>query len=211
MEDTLVALKLKKLNKIRTILVIVSLILAVVSLVLLICFNFVGVVSIKTREGTKYQDGFTYPGWQTIYYGMGEMMIQGYHEFNFDIYTCIVFALPLLTVIICSLMYLKIIHTKGTNKKRAILEFIMAGTLIIGAILLFNVDKFCVLCASSSNEYHNFLEEYLKPALQGDVYFRKTAYPTLLLCLCLLTAAVKIANGAFLLYQRQFARKNPVK
>jgi hypothetical protein len=208
MEENIVTEKLRKMDKWRTVICIVSLVLTMASIVVLICYNFAGVLSIKTREGTKYQDGFTYQGWQTIYYGVGEMIIQGYHEFNFDIYTCLGLFVPLLTCIVCSIMYLKRIHMKGTNKIRAVLEFVMAGTLLLGGILLFNCDKFSIMCAASDGGYHNFLLEYLEPALSGDVYFRKEFYPTLVLLVCLLTCLVKVFNGLFLLYQRSFAKKN---
>lgn len=46
---------------------ILSAILSLAMIVLLICFNFAGVFTIQTLPGTKYENAFTYPGWQAIY------------------------------------------------------------------------------------------------------------------------------------------------
>lgn len=187
---------------------ITSLISGLIMLILLILFNFSGVFTIKTLPGTKYENGFTYPGRQSIFFGMGEMMIQGYTEFGFDIYTCLGLFIPFIAIIICSIIYLNNLKKKGTNRKKAILDFVMAGTILFGAIILFNCDSFSILMASQvEGSYQNYYEEYLLPALNGEVSFTKEIYPYLILVLGILFTLIKAANGGLLIYQKKYALK----
>lgn len=203
--------KMAKIKKLVFIGFIVSAVLALATLVLFIVYNFAGVFTIKTPDGSKYQNGYTYAGWQSIYFGMGDMMIQGYTESEFNIITCLANLLPIFAILILEGMYLSNLKKKGTNKKKAIFEFIMAGLILVGAILLFNCDNFWIASAKRTAEgatgsYANYYEEYLTRALNGEEYFRKTAYPTILLIVGLLTAIVKALNGGLLIYQKKFAK-----
>lgn len=200
--------KMEVIKKIIRIISIVSLISGVIMLVLLVLFNFSGVFTIQTLPGTKYENGFTYPGWQSIFFGMGEMMIQGYTEFGFDIYTCLGLFVPFLAIIVCTIIYLKNYKRKGTNRKKAILEFIMAGTILFGAIMLFNCDNFSILMASKvEGSYQSYYKEYLLPALNGEVSFTKEIYPYIILIVGIVFALIKGANGGLLIYQKKYALK----
>lgn len=188
---------------------IVSLILTVLCLVLLITFNFAGVFTIQTLPGTKYENAFTYPGWQAIYWGVGEMIIQGYTEFSFNIFNFLGFLLPFLGIIVWLVMYLKSYKVRGTNKKKAILEFVAAGLILFGGFMLFFCDKFAIMNAKNvKDSYQNYYTEYLLPAINGEVSFQKTFFPVLLLIISILTALVKVANGCLLIFQKKFALKN---
>ncbi len=187
---------------------IASLISGLVMLILLVLFNFSGVFTIKTLPGTKYENGFTYPGWQSIFFGMGEMMIQGYTEFGFDIYTCLGLFIPFIAIIVCSIIYLNNLKKKGTNRKKAILDFVMAGTILFGSIMLFNCDNFSILMASQvEGSYQSYYNEYLLPALNGEVSFTKEIYPYLILVFGILFTLIKTANGGLLIYQKKYALK----
>lgn len=188
---------------------IVSLILTVLCLLLLITFNFAGVFTIQTLPGTKYENAFTYPGWQAIYWGVGEMIIQGYTEFTFNIFNFLGFLLPFLGIIVWLVMYLKSYKVRGTNKKKAILEFVAAGLILFGGFMLFFCDKFAIMNAKNvKDSYQNYYTEYLLPAINGEVSFQKTFFPVLLLIISILTALVKVANGCLLIFQKKFALKN---
>lgn len=188
---------------------IVSLILTVLCLLLLITFNFAGVFTIQTLPGTKYENAFTYPGWQAIYWGVGEMIIQGYTEFSFNIFNFLGFLLPFLGIIVWLVMYLKSYKVRGTNKKKAILEFVAAGLILFGGFMLFFCDKFSIMNAKNvKDSYQNYYTEYLLPAINGEVSFQKTFFPVLLLIISILTALVKVANGCLLIFQKKFALKN---
>lgn len=188
---------------------IVSLILTVLCLLLLITFNFAGVFTIQTLPGTKYEKAFTYPGWQAIYWGVGEMIIQGYTEFTFNIFNFLGFLLPFLGIIVWLVMYLKSYKVRGTNKKKAILEFVAAGLILFGGFMLFFCDKFAIMNAKNvKDSYQNYYTEYLLPAINGEVSFQKTFFPVLLLIISILTALVKVANGCLLIFQKKFALKN---
>lgn len=191
---------------------ILSAILSLAMIVLLICFNFAGVFTIQTLPGTKYENAFTYPGWQAIYWGVGEMIIQGYTEFSFNIWNCLGLFLPLLVLIVCEIIYLKNRKKRGTNTKKAVLEFIMAGAVLFGSIILFNCDYFAIENAKTvTGSYQNYYTEYLYPALNGEVSFSKEIYPYLILIAGLLTTVVKAVNGALLIYQKKFAAKYGAK
>ena len=188
---------------------IVSLILTVLCLLLLITFNFAGVFTIQTLPGTKYENAFTYPGWQAIYWGVGEMIIQGYTEFSFNIFNFLGFLLPFLGIIVWLVMYLKSYKVRGTNKKKAILEFVAAGLILFGGFMLFFCDQFAIMNAKNvKDSYQNYYTEYLLPAINGEVSFQKTFFPVLLLIISILTALVKVANGCLLIFQKKFALKN---
>ena len=185
----------KKLNRIFF---YVSLGFSLALAVLLVCFNFAGVFTIQTLPGTKYENPFTYPGWQCIYYT----------EFTFNIYNCLGLFVPLIGLIVTSIILMKNFNRKGTNKKKAIVEIIMAVLAIFGGIMLFNCDKFAIQNASQVHDsYQNYYKEYLLPALNGEVMFHKTFYPTLILIVSIVTAAVKACDAAILIYQKKLGRQ----
>lgn len=134
------------------------------------------------------------------------MTILGYTEFGFDIYTCLGLFVRLLAIIICSILYLKRIKKRGTNRTKAILDFIMAGTLLFGAIMLFNCDNFTILMAQQvEGSYQNYYEQYLVLALNGEVSFTKEIYPYLILIFGIIIALSKSANAGLLIYQKKDA------
>lgn len=197
---------METIKKVVKILTILSLVSGGVMFVLFALFNLAGVFTIQTLPGTKYENGFTYPGWQAIFFGMGEMMIQGYTEFGFDIYTCLGLFIPLIAIVICTIMYLKSLKKKGKNRKKAILEFVMAGAILFGAIMLFLCDTFSILMASQvEGSYQNYYLEYLLPALNGEVSFKKEIYPYLILIFGILISLIKAGNGGLLIYQKKYA------
>ena len=196
--------KMELIKKLVNIFFIVSMVFGLAMFVLLICFNFAGVFTIQTLPGTKYENPFTYPGWQAIYYGVGEMIIQGYTDFTFNIFTFLGFILPFLAILVCSIIYLKNRKRRGTNQKKAILEFVMAGTILVGSFLLFFCDQLSIWNASHvTDSYQNYYEEYLLKALNGEVSFTKTAYPLVILLIGIVTCLVKTFNGLLLLYQKK--------
>lgn len=204
--------KMKAIKKMVFALYLSSLILGICVFVLFVVFNFAGVFSIQTLPGTKYQNGFTYPGWQAIFFGMGEMMVQGYTESSFNIVTCLAMFVPVLTLVVLQPMAITSFKKKGINQKKAIYEIIMAVVILIGAILLFNVDQLWIANAKATSElasgsYANYYKEYLVPAMNGEVSFAKTLYPTLLFIISLFAVLTKAAYGIVLLYQKNFAKK----
>ena len=205
--------KMARIKKIVFIGFIVSVVLAVAAIVMLGLYNAAGVFTIHTgNAGSKYERPFTYPGWQQLYGFGGEMIIQGYTENTLDILMIIAIYLPLLAGIVTTIMMITNFKRKGTNKKKAILEFVMAGALLFGAICFFLNDKIWIANASriGPGSYANYYEDYLLPALAGEDggYFKQEAYPIILGIVCLVTALVKGADGALLLFQRSFAKKN---
>ena len=198
---------LKTLKPIVKILTLVSIALSVVALTTLIVYNFSEVLTIYTDDGTKYADGFHYPGYQTIFYGFGNMIIQGYTEATFNIWTFLGCFLPLFGCIVASIMLATNFARRGTNKKKAIVEGVVAIFLIFGAIILFNVDKLWIENAKHvTGSYTNYYEAYLVPAMNGELYFAKDYFPTVVLVVCLVVGIVKALNCGLLLFQKYYAR-----
>ena len=97
---------------------------------------------------------------------------------------------------------------RGTNKKKAIVEGIVAVFLIFGGIILFNCDKLWIENAKHvTGSYTNYYEVYLLPAINGELYFGKDYFPTVVLVVCLIAGVIKAANCGLLLFQKYYARK----
>ena len=198
---------LKVLKPTVKILTLISIALGLVAVAILVLYNFSDILTIYTDEGTKYADGFSYPGYQTIFAGFGNMIIQGYTEATFNIWTFLGCFLPLFGCIVASIMLATNFARRGTNKKKAIVEGVVAIFLIFGAIILFNVDKLWIENAKHvTGSYTNYYEAYLVPAMNGELYFAKDYFPTVVLVVCLVVGIVKALNCGLLLFQKYYAR-----
>lgn len=199
---------LKVLKPVARILALVSIALSILAIVILVLFNFSDVLTIYTDDGTKYANGFSYPGYQTIFSGFGNMIIQGYTEATFNIWTFLGCFLPLIGCIVAAIMLATNFARRGTNKKKAIVEGVTAILLIVGGIILFNVDKLWIENAKHvTGSYTNYYEEYLLPAMNGELYFGKDYFPTVTLVVCLIAGVFKAINCGVLLFQKYYARK----
>ena len=188
-------------------LAIVSILLSIAAITVLVMYNFADVFTIITDDGTKYAEGFSYPGYQSIFAGVGNMIIQGYTEATFNIWLFLGCFLPLFGCITCVVMLSTNFLRKGTNKKKAILEGIVGVLCIFGAIMLFNCDKLWIANAQNvTGSYTNYYEAYLLPAINGELYFGKDTFPTIVLVVCLIAGIVKLLNCGLLLFQKYYAR-----
>ena len=198
---------LKVLKPTVKVLTLISIALGLLAVAMLVLYNFSDVLTIYTDEGTKYADGFSYPGYQTIFSGFGNMIIQGYTEATFNIWTFLGCFLPLFGCIVASIMLATNFARRGTNKKKAIVEGIVAVFLIFGGIILFNVDKLWIANAKAvTGSYTYYYEAYLMPAINGELYFGKDYFPTVVLTICLIAGIVKALNCGLLLFQKYYAR-----
>ena len=200
---------LKILKPTVRVLSLVSIALSLLAVAMLVLYNFSDVFTIFTDDGTKYADGFSYPGYQSIFAGFGNMIIQGYTEATFNIWTFLGCFLPLIGCIVAIVMLSTNFARKGTNKKKAILEGIVAILLIFCAFILFNCDKLWIENAKHvKGSYTNYYEVYLKPALDGELgyYFIKDYFPNVVFAVCLTAGLVKLVNCGLLLFQKYYAR-----
>ena len=198
---------LKVLKPVVKVLTLISIALGLLAIAMLVLYNFSDVLTIYTDEGTKYADGFSYPGYQTIFAGFGNMIIQGYTEATFNIWTFLGCFLPLIGCIVACIMLATNFARRGTNKKKAIVEGIVGTFLIFGGIILFNVDKLWIANAKAvTGSYTYYYEAYLMPAINGELYFGKDYFPTVVLVVCLIAGIVKLANCGLLLFQKYYAR-----
>ena len=200
---------LKILKPTVRVLSLVSIALSLLAVAMLVLYNFSDVFTIFTDDGTKYADGFSYPGYQSIFAGFGNMIIQGYTEATFNIWTFLGCFLPLIGCIVAIVMLSTNFARKGTNKKKAILEGIVAILLIFGAFILFNCDKLWIENAKHvKGSYTNYYKVYLEPALNGELgyYFIKDYFPSVVFAVCLTAGIVKLINCGLLLFQKYYAR-----
>jgi len=198
---------LKVLKPTVKVLTLISIALGLLAVAMLVLYNFSDVLTIYTDEGTKYADGFSYPGYQTIFSGFGNMIIQGYTEATFNIWTFLGCFLPLIGCIVCVVMLSTNFLRRGTNKKKAILEGIVGVFCIFGAIMLYNCDLLWIENAKNvTGSYTNYYEAYLLPAINGELYFGKDTFPSVVLVVCLIAGSVKLLNCGLLLFQKYYAR-----
>ena len=198
---------LKTLKPVARVLGIVSILASIAAVTLLIMYNFAEVLTIYTDDGTKYADGFSYPGWQTIFAGVGNMIIQGYTETTFNIWMFLGCFVPLFACIVAFVMILRNLFAKGTNKKKAIVDIVAGLTLIIGGIIIANVDKLWIANAKAvTGSYTYYYEAYLVPAMNGELYFGKDWFPDLVMAICVVCGALKLVNAGVLLFQKYYAR-----
>ena len=198
---------LKVLKPVNRVLAGISIALGITAIVFLVLFHFADVFTIFTDDGTKYADGFSYPGYQAIYSGFGNMIIQGYTEATFNIWVFLGVYLPLLGCIVVSIMLATNFLRKGTNLKKAITEGVVALFLIFGAIIILNVDKLWIANASRvTGSYTNYYEVYLLPAINGELYFGLDRFPVICFVICLVAGIFKLVNCGMLLFQKYYAR-----
>lgn len=167
----------------------------------------------------KYADGYTYYGWQLTFLGCGYIPVAIFalfepagslagdyvpntYDFGFNIWTTLAVLLPIAAIIVCGIVKLKM-----RNRGKAVCEFIMAACLLFGGIMLLNVVPLSTLVASNLGAGTGFRTQILEPALAAGTY-TTLVYPVITFVACLVFALIKVGNGAFLLYQRSFARKN---
>ena len=198
---------LKILKPTMRILSLVSIALGLLSIAMLVLYNFSDVFTIWT-DADKYADGFSYPGFQSIFFGFGNMIIQGYTEATFNIWTFLGCFLPLIGCIVACIMLATNFKRRGVNKKKAILEGIVAVLLIFGAVILFNCDKLWIENAKNvKGSYTNYYEVYLEPAVRGTGgYFVKDYFPNVVFAVCLTAGLFKLAHCGLLLFQKYYAR-----
>ena len=201
-EDQVLA-KLDSMKKTRRLLSKVTLIAAIVAIVFLLAYNFMPVanLTVDTAGNTFEGKGFDFPGWQLLYYGIGRQFIPDRNYFDPNPITILALFLPLIALIVCSRTY-----NNTRNKGKAIKEFISAATLIYGGIVLGNITNFAYFAATTKAD--NFRATYLDVA---ESSFTNLPYAKITMIVLFIVAVIKIANGAFLLYQKSYARKNAPK
>lgn len=217
--------KLQLMKKIGKIAKIVSLVLAILSVFVIILFLLMPATELTVAgSNSKYKDGYIYYGWQMTFLGCGYPPLGILHlftdnvagdyvptayDFGFNAASFMGVLIPVVAVIVCS-----IVGSKMKNRGKAVCEFVMAGSILLGGILLACCAATSVSVATNLGTGVGFKNQYLLPAIDEGTYVT-CAFPIVTLVICILVALFKAARGAFLIYQRNFALKNkaaqPVK
>ena len=105
----------------------------------------------------------------------------------------------LIVLIVCTCRY-----QKGRNRQKANREFISAAFLVYSAMVLGAFLLPVATTAATSGGVYDFKNQYI---LNSASSFTKLPFANITCVVLLLGALVKVGNGAFLLYQKQFAAK----
>ena len=204
MDEQKIKQTLDQMKQTRKTLRTLTLVAAIVAIVILIVYNLLGVTFMKVTtpdtiiSAANFTQGFTFPGWQMVFWGCGGQFIMQDNLFNPNPVAIIAMVGTLLVLIICTAAY-----NAGKNKAKAVKEFISAGCMIFSALVLgFFIVPVAKMAVTSGGVY-NF-SSYVNAA---DTTFVPTTFAIIAGVILLICAAVKIYNGVFLLKQRAFAQK----
>ena len=212
MDELQVKKTLDGMKKTRKTLHTLTLIAALAAIALLIVYNFMGVTFLQVKPSgdglssdhliksmADFTEGFTFPGWQMVFWGMGGQFIMQDHLFDPNPIAIVAMVGTILALIICTATY-----KAGKNKTKAVKEFICGGFLAFSALVLgFFIVPVASMAATDGSVYH-FKSEVI---LAEGASFIPTAFAIAAGVILLIFAAVKIYNGCFLLKQRAFAQK----
>ena len=193
--------KLAGMKKTRKLLSKVTLCVSILAIIVLVVYNFLGITFCKSplpdqiMSAADFSKGFTFPGWQMVFWGCGGQFIMQDNFFNPNVVAIIAMVGTIIALIVCAAL------KKGKNKAKAIREFISAGCLAFSALVLcFFIVPVSKLAVTSGGVYH--FKEFLET--EGTVY-QPTATAIILGVVLLLFAAFKVYNALFLLKQKKFA------
>ena len=205
--------KLQKTKKLGKIFKIVSIAASVLAVFFVVFYCLAPATRLTTDIG-KYAKGYNYYGWQLIFLGCGypplkilclfeeKSTIAGDYvpntwDFDFNFGLFLGFILPIIAVIVCAIVSLKM-----KNRGKAVCEFVSAGAILLGGLLLVCCAPLSALTATDMGAGVGFKNQYLIPAMEAGTY-NTLFYPVFTFVMCFLIAAFKGFRGAFLLYQRK--------
>ena len=192
--------KLAGMKKTRKTLGKVTLCVSILAIILLVAYNFIGVVFCKTEFAqvicnVHFEQGYSFPGWQVVFWGMGNQYIMGGQLFDPNPLAIAAMIGTILVLIVCTAL------KKGKNKAKAIREFISAACLCFSALVLgFFIAPVSLMTATDN------LSQFRSNVLNvpGTIY-NTTAAAIIVGVVLILFAAVKVYNALFLLKQKKFA------
>ncbi len=196
--------KLSGMKKTRKSLQTLTTIAALVSIALLIAYNFLGVtfMQVSTKDtiisAANFTEGFTFPGWQMVFWGCGGQFIMQDNLLNPNPWAIAGMVGTLLVLIICTATY-----KAGKNATKAAKEFISGAFLAYSAcVLSFFIVPLAMTVVTSGGVY-NFAS-YVND--DGTLFIPTNICVAIgvVLAVC---ALVKFYNGAFLLKQKAFGKK----
>ena len=195
--------KLAGMKKTRKTLGTVAMIVSILAIVLLLVYNILGVTFCRNEQfgqvisAADFGKGFTFPGWQMVFWGCGGQFIMQDNLFNPNPVAIIGMIGTIIVLIVCLAL-----RKKGKNKSKAVKEFVSAGCLAYSAVVLgFCINSVARLAATSGGVY-DFKNKILD--VEGTIFTPTTA-AILVGVVLLIFAAIKVYYGLFLLKQKKFA------
>ena len=203
MNEAQVTAKLESMKKTRKLLAKLTLVASLLSIAMLLAYNFLPVTYIKSVTGSDFEKGFSFPGWQMIFLGIGRQYIPSDHLFDPNPFTIVGMLGTLIVVIVLTKRY-----NRGKNKEKAIKDFVMGGCLLYSSLVLGALIIPVSSAAATVGGLYDFKNQYL---LNPTCSYTALPFATVTFLVLLCCALVKIGNGVFLLYQKSFALKNAPK
>ena len=180
---------------------IISAVLAIAALAVLVLVNFMPVLNIKL-DGVQSDYTFNTPGghdilgWQCTYYWWGpSIFIGGVTACHTNVWLCIAVILPLLTLLITTPMLIRALY-----KKKAVVEFINAGVMVLSAGLFLNATGL------ARTTVGNHLEQYMVMAIEQGTYTLGW-FVYVLAAVLAVVAAFKIFSGIYSLKNEEEAAR----
>lgn len=209
---------LRKMNTARTIAAITSAVLNVAIIAGVILFLLFPATELLYDAG-KYADGYRYYGWQLAFMGSGYPPVEflamfedtaniagdyvpGVQDFAMNMTIVLAIVLPLVATIVCAA-----VSTKMKNFGKAVCEIVIAATLIYAGIVFIAIAPISATTAMGVRQGIDFAGTILGPAMKAQTYYTML-FPVLLGIVSIIIALLKAGNGAFLLFQKAYARKN---
>ncbi|MBQ6755679.1 MAG: hypothetical protein IJP43_01845 [Oscillospiraceae bacterium] len=196
--------KLDGMKKTRKLLQTVTTAASIAAILLLIAYNLLGVTFLKVSthdtivSAANFSEGFTFPGWQMVFWGCGGQFIMQDNLFNPNPIAIVGMVGTVLVLIVCMATY-----KAGKNQTKAVKEFISGAFLCYSALVLGFFIVPVAKTAVTSGGVYNFASYVNDP---GST-FVPTAFAIIAGVVLLLCAAVKVYNGVFLMQQKAFAKK----
>ena len=123
---------------------IIGIFMCLVSVVALILFIVLSAIHIPPDPAFTNDTGYR-PGWQIMFWGYGKQIIYGKYEFSTNIPLCIAVLAPIIFTLVFAPMW-----KKASNKKRFIFSALLAVTLLVVGIVLFNICDVALATASTT-------------------------------------------------------------
>ena len=213
--------KLAKMRKTGKKLKTLSTVLALLAVVALLMYLLLPAGNMYLEgSNSKYgrAGGYNYYGWQLTIIGYGYPPVAAlamlensttlagdFIPTTFDFYP----NKSLMSAIIVPIAAMIVLSIAGCfmkNRGKAVCEWLTAGTLVYGGLMIANCVDLAIPMATNSGTTP-FYNSFLKPALDAGT-FTTCSFPIIICVLLIAIALFKAFRGGFLIHQRNFALKN---
>lgn len=213
--------KLAQLKKTGNLLKVLSRVASLLTVLLLVLYLLLPAANLYLEgSNSKYGrvGGYNYYGWQLTVIGYGyppvaalamlenpALLAGDFIPTSYDFYPNTTLMAAIIVPIVAMLV-LGIVDSKMKNRGKAVCEWLTAGVLTYSALTLVNCVNLAIPMATNAGTT-TFKNSYLIPAVNAGT-FTTCIFPILICAVLVAFALLKAFRGGFLIYQRNYARKN---